>query len=104
MFLSVIGEEALEMFEEMDFATETDKQVLSKIIEKFEEFCVGETNGTYERFIFSRRNQEDNESIDQYVTVIRKLAQTCNFCNCLNDSLIRDRFVLGIKDESTRKK
>ena len=104
MFLSVIGEEALEIFEGMDFATETDRQVLSKIIEKFEEFCVGETNETYERFIFNRRNQEDNESIDQYVTVLRKLAQTCNFCNCLTDSLIRDRFVLGIKDESTRKK
>ena len=104
MFLSVIREEALEMFEGMDFVTETDRQVLSKIIEKFEEFCIGETNETYERFIFNWRNQEDNESIDHYVTVIRKLTQTCNFCNCLNDSLIRDRFVLGIKDESTRKK
>ena len=70
MFLSVIGEEALEIFEGMDFATETDRQVLSKIIEKFEEFSVGETNETYERFIFNRRNQEDNESIDQYVTVL----------------------------------
>lgn len=104
LFLSVIGEEALEVFEGMDFSSGTDKQVLSKVIEKFEEFCIGETNETYERFIFNRRNQEENESIDQYVTVIRKLAQTCNFCNCLNDSLLRDRLVLGIKDESTRKK
>ena len=71
---------------------------------KNEEFCIGETNETYERFIFNRRGQEENESIDQYVTVLRKLAQTCNFCNCLHDSLIRDRLVLGIKDESIRKK
>ena len=28
----------------------------------------------------------------------------CNFCNCLHDSLIRDQLVLGIKDESIRKK
>ena len=38
------------------------------------------------------------------MTVIRKLAQTCNFCNCLNDLLIRDRFVLGIRYETIRKK
>ena len=38
------------------------------------------------------------------MTVIRKLAQICNFCTCLNDSQIRDRFVLGIRDEAVRKK
>ena len=104
MFLSVIGEDALEMFDGMDFKPETDRRILSKVVEKFEEFCIGETNETYERFIFNRRDQEENESIDQYVTVLRKLAQTCNFCSCLHDSLIRDRLVLGIRDESIRKK
>ena len=104
MFLSVIGEDALEMFDGMDFTPETDRQILSKVVEKFAEFCIGETNETYERFIFNRRDQEENESIDLYVTVLRKLAQTCNFCSCLHDSLIRDRLVLGIRDESIRKK
>ena len=104
MFLSVIGEDALEMFDGMDFTPETDRRILSKVVGKFEEFCIGETNETYERFIFNCRDQEENESIDQYVTVLRKLAQTCNFCSCLHDSLIRDRLVLGIRDESIRKK
>ena len=27
------------------------------------------------------------------------LGKLCNFCDCLHDSLIRDRIVLGIKDE-----
>lgn len=99
MFLSVIGEDAMEIFDGMDFTPETDRQILSKVIEKFEEFCIGETNETCERFIFNRRGQEENESIDQYVTVLRKLAQTRNFCNCLHDSFIRDRLVLGIRDE-----
>ena len=94
----------MEIFGGMNFTPETDRQVLSKVIEKFEEFCIGETNETYERFIFNRRGQEENESIDQYVTVLRKLAQTCNFCNCLHDSLIRDQLVLGIRDESIPKK
>ena len=103
MFLSVIGEDAMEIFDGMDFTPESDRQVLSRVVGKFEEFCIGETNETYERFIFNRRKQE-NESIDQYVTILRKLAQTCNFCGCLQDSLIRDWLVLGIRDESIRKK
>lgn len=75
MFLTVI-EETLEMYEGVHFAIETDRQILNNVVETFEEFCVGETNETYERFIFNRRNQEDSESIDQYVMVLRKLAQT----------------------------
>ena len=91
LFLSVIAKEALEMFDGIAFSNEADKQVLSKVIKKFEEFSQGETNETYKRFIFNQRNQEENESIDKYVTVIRKVAQICNFCNCLNDSLLRNQ-------------
>lgn len=99
-FLSVIGEDAMEIFNGTDFTPETNHQVLSKVIKKFEEFCIGETNKSYERFIFNQRSQEENESIEQYVTVLRKLTQTCNFCSCLHDSLIRDQLVLEIRNES----
>ena len=104
MFLLVVGEDGLEIYDGMDFSPETDCEMLKKVVKKFEEFCIGETNETYERFIFNRRNQEENESVDQYVTALRKLPHTCNFCSCLHDSLIRDRLVLGIRDESIRKK
>ena len=107
MFLSVIEEDALEIFvnDGMDFVPEANNEVVNKVIKKFEELCVGETNGTYERFILNRRDQEENESIDQYMMVLRKLAQAYNFCSCLvHDSLIRDRLVMGIRNESIRKK
>ena len=58
MFLSVIGEDAMEIFDGMDFTPETDCQVLNKVVGKLEEFCIGETNETHERFIFNRRNQK----------------------------------------------
>ena len=38
------------------------------------------------------------------MTALGKLAQTCNFCSCLHDLLIKDRLVLGIRDELIRKK
>ncbi len=35
---------------------------------------------------------------------MRTLAQSCNFCTCLEKTLLRDRVVLGIRDNSVRKK
>ena len=68
-----------------------------------DEYAIGDTNETYERYVFNSRVQKDGESIDKYVAELRTLAQTCNFCHCLHDALIRDRIVLGVND-TTRKR
>ena len=65
---------------------------------------IGELNETFERYTFNSRNQQENESIDAYVTALRTLTKTCNFCDCMRDSIIRDRIVLGIQDHRTRKR
>ncbi|MCV6575829.1 MAG: hypothetical protein OIF58_08855, partial [Cohaesibacter sp.] len=52
---------------------------------------------------FNSRNQQENESIDASVTALRTLAKTCNLCDCMRDSIIRDRIVLGIQGHRTRK-
>lgn len=57
----------------------------------------------YERYTFSKRDQEPNETIDAYVAMLRTLARTCKY-EALEDEMIRDRIVLGIRDNSTRKK
>ena len=72
------------------------------ILEKMKEYCIGECNETYERYVFNRRDQESNESVDVYITELRKLAKTCNY-GSLTDSLIRDRMVVGINGNSARK-
>ena len=66
-------------------------------------FCVGETNDIYKRYQFNKRDQESGKSIDSYVTSLRTLAKTCNYGSLL-DSLIRDRIVVGIRDNGTRKR
>ena len=49
--------------------------------------------------MFNHWDQESNESVDAYVTALRQLAKTCNY-GSLTDSLIRDRMVVGINDNS----
>ena len=104
LFLHCLGPDAMKKYNGMQFAGETDRRTLSKIIEKFDEFTIGEVNETYQRYIFNGRNQGQDESIDAYITALRSLAKTCRFCHCLADSLLRDRIVLGINNHALWKR
>ena len=104
LFLHCIGLDALKIFNGFQFDRPEDKNDMTKIIEKFDQFTTGELNETFESYTFNSRNQEENESIEVYVTALRALAKTCNFCDCMHDSIIRDRIVLGIQDKQTRKR
>ena len=64
---------------------------------------IGETNETYERYVFNKCDQQQGQSFDSYLTALRSLIKTCNF-GTLQDNLLRDRVVLGIQENSTRKK
>ena len=78
-FLSCVGEDALEIFEGMDFASAEDHSKLNIVVNKFKELCLGETNEIYKRFILNKRQKKENETVDQYVTALRTMAQTCKF-------------------------
>ena len=65
-------------------------------------YAVGETNETYERFVFHMRKQEEGESVEAYIAALRTLIKTCDFCdNCVN-SVLRDQIVLGIRNCDTQ--
>ena len=104
LFLHCLGPEALKLFNGMQFANETERKTLVKIIEKFDEFAIGEVNETYERYVFNGRNPGQDESIHAYIATLRSLPKTCGFCKCLADSLLRDRIVLGVKNNNLRKR
>ncbi|KAK3732969.1 hypothetical protein RRG08_002577 [Elysia crispata] len=101
MFLHCIGTAALKVFN--TFSLPDDAQ-LEDIIKKFEAYILGETNETFERYKFNKRNQGEHESIDQFVTALKTLAATCNFCDCMKDSLLRDRLVTDVFIGDTRKR
>ena len=83
--------------------TQEDKDDVDLLITKLTSLIVGKTNETYERYIFNKRDQRPDESVDEYIRTLKELSKTCNFCDCLRDSLIRDRLVLGVKRPPTRK-
>ena len=72
-------------------------------MDKFEQFCVGEANEIYETFLFNKRNQEEGETRDAYVSSLRKLAKTCSF-KANEERMLRDRIDLGVRDDTVRQK
>ena len=60
-------------------------------------------NLSYERYEFFSRAQKSSETIDQHVTVLRKLSESCEL-STLKNSLIKDRIVLGSSDPKTRER
>lgn len=87
----------------MAFDEEAHKKDIDIVLQKLEEFCVGNKNEIYERYLFNKRDQAVGESIDTYVASLRSLSKTCNY-GALTDNLLRDRMVVGILDKGIRKK
>lgn len=103
VFLHIVGEEALEVYNNFQFQAQADKMSLAKILEKFEEYCIPKRNVTFERHRFFTCVQKTGETIDQYVTELRNRSKTCEFGG-LTDSLIKDRLVCGIPDNGLRER
>ena len=102
-FLACVGTAAFSVFRTFKFDDEQDKSKVDKIKEAFEKFCIGEANEIYERFLFNQRVQQPGENFDDIFADLRKLAATCAF-STLEDSLIRDKIVIGIRDDATRRR
>jgi len=102
VFLACIGAEAYELFETFEFANDNDRADLSKIMDAFEAHCIGEVNVVYERYVFYQRKQESGESFDNFLADLRKLVKTCDF-GAVEESTVRDRIVMGIYDDATRR-
>ena len=63
--LTVIGEEAREVFSTFVFTTAGDSGKIQPVLTKFEEYCQPRKNVRFERYRFNRRVQEAGETYDQ---------------------------------------
>ena len=101
LLISTMGVEALQIYNGCD---PSDEDTCEDILQKLDTFILGETNEIFERYKFNSRQQQNGESVDSYLNSLKILRKTCNFCDCMKDSLIRDRLVLGVLDERIRKR
>ena len=72
------------------------------LFKKFDEYCSWRMQIIYERYRFNNRNQAPGESIVIYLTALRTIARNCTHHSITPDEILRDRLVLGIRDDHVR--
>ena len=97
MFLHCAGRDILKIYNALQFADGESDVDLPTVLVKLQEYFVGEINETFERWNFNVRDQHPSENVDSYITCLRNMSKTCNFCDVCRESLIRDRIILGIR-------
>ncbi|XP_042078199.1 uncharacterized protein LOC121814780 [Haplochromis burtoni] len=103
LLLTVAGPQAVEVYNTFVFATAEDKEKFDEVVRKFDEHCSPKKNETFERYVFRSRIQQPSESFDTFLTDLKLKARTCNFGQ-LQESMIRDQIVFGIKDIKIRER
>ena len=73
----------------------------STILDKLQQHFAPARDILYKRYRFHSAEQQPNESVDQFVICLKRLAESCAF-SVLHDEMIRDHLVLGTQDRSAR--
>ena len=102
-FMCVIGVQGQEKYESLSFQEGEDKEDLATVILKFEECCKARSNVIVERYRFLQCKQSCDETIDEFLARLRKLASSCEY-ESLEDDVIRDQLILNAYDHSQRNK
>ena len=71
------------------------------LIQKFTEHCNPQKNVVVERHLFNSRSQKPSESVESFLSDLRKMALNCEYCTLVND-LLRDRIVCGCHNQEAR--
>lgn len=70
-------------------------------IAKLDKHYLPKISTILERYHFGNRTQNDGETVESYVTSLRKLASSCKF-ETLTAEHVRDLFMLGCNMERVR--
>ena len=102
IFLHCIGEDGMDVYNSFVFGHEEEDHY-DILVKKFEDYTSPKKNTTCERLAFNSRKQAPGEGFDQFVTVLKNKAKTCEFGD-LKNSLILDRIIMGILDSRLKEK
>ena len=106
VFMCTIGRRGQDIRETFEFEMDKDGEdivTVRMLFQKFEQYCTPRKNLIVERHRFLTRNQEQSETIDQYVTELKTLATSCEWGD-IKDDLICSRIVSGIVSTRVRER
>ncbi|KAI5728516.1 hypothetical protein M8J77_017251 [Diaphorina citri] len=105
MFLHLIGEECLHIFNSFGLNDKLDNKSLQleEVISKFTDHFVPKKNLTYVRHKFFTRDQQEGESVENYVAVLNKMSYDCEF-EKLREDLVKDILIVGMRNVQVKER
>lgn len=102
LLLSSMGDECIEIFNTFKLSTE-DSNKFDTVLQNFDSYFEPKKNTVIARYKFFNCVQQENETVDSFVTNLKNLAKDCAFEN-QEESLIRDLLIIGIRDSAVKEK
>lgn len=85
LLLHCAGEDVQDIFETLTVparpSDETPVDVFEQALQMLNQHFAPQVNYTFERHIFRKIEQKENETVDQYVIRLKQQASMCNFMN-----------------------
>lgn len=97
IFLHCAGERVVDILDTLGLSG-NEKKNINIIVAKLDSYFLPKSNTSVESHKFNTRIQTPEESFDDFVTDLRKIAANCEFGN-LRDRLIKDRIVSGVQNK-----
>ena len=98
IILYCLGADTEDILLTTNITTEHRKKY-QKVLEKFDKLFAVRRNVIFERARFNKSTDQQGESVEDYITVLRQLSGSCK-CRNLKEEMIQDCFVVGIRDKS----
>ncbi|XP_037508423.1 uncharacterized protein LOC119384799 [Rhipicephalus sanguineus] len=95
--LYTMGRQARDIFSTFHLS-EDDAKKFDVVKKRFDEYFVKDRNVVHESARFHRRQQMPGGTVDHFMTALHVLADRCDFGDS-EERLVRDRFVVGLRDE-----
>ena len=99
-----MGEKADTIMNTFTYATGETATDFKTVLKKFEDYFLPKRNIIYERSIFHSRSQQATEMAEQFYADLNVLLKKCEYKDGMKSEMLRDRFVIGLKDTEIQKK
>ncbi|KAL4702913.1 hypothetical protein ACJJTC_005141 [Scirpophaga incertulas] len=101
---NLMGPEATKILINLPIS-EKQKTDYESVLKAIDAYAFPRKNVVFDRFIFNNRNQKEGEPFETFLGECRAMLKACNFeldKQNINESLLRDKIVCGIRDKNVQ--
>ena len=102
MLLYCLGEDAEDVLISTNIR-EDQRDSYDSVLQHFDDFFKVRKNVIFERAKFNSRSQGEGESVEEFITALYQLVETCDY-GLMKEEMLRDRIVVGIRDRALSEK